>query len=299
MRYQFYKYHGLGNDFLLFDLRKSPEHARELAQKAIDLCDRRFGVGGDGIFLILADERADARVEIYNADGSRPEMCGNGIRCAARFLYEHDSQPKTAYQIQTDAGQKECRIILDESSIPSSVVVEMGAPELSVEKIPFVHHEPRAIEAPLDSFLLTAVSMGNPHAVIFNGFTESPIEAARRYGPKLEVHPRFPKKTNVEFARVIDGGLEVAIWERGCGITLACGTGACATLVAAVLTGRQTTGVEVPVRVPGGSLFITVLPGFTNVLMRGPAQPTFFGEVELSSVSSLSDHLLLSGEALR
>ena len=285
MRHHFDKYHGLGNDFLLFDLRQTPQLAKDLATHAEALCDRRFGVGGDGIFLILPDDHADARVEIYNADGSRPEMCGNGIRCAARFLYERDASPKTTYQLQTDAGLKECRVIIDAQGAPSSVIVGMGAPILAAREVPFVHEEAQAIGAPLDSFWVTAVSMGNPHAVIFEGFTETPLEAARAYGPKIETHPRFPKKTNVEFAKVnADGSLTVAIWERGCGITLACGTGACATLVAAVLTKRASAGVEVPVQVPGGTLFITVLPDLSNVLMRGPAQPTFTGEVELSAV---------------
>jgi diaminopimelate epimerase len=284
MRHHFYKYHGLGNDFILFDLRQSSQHHQALATQAEALCDRRFGVGGDGILLLLSDDHADARLEIYNADGSRPEMCGNGVRCVARFLYEHD-EPKTTYQLQTDAGRRECRVIVDEQGAPSSVMVEMGAPELLAERVPFVHKEAQAIEAPLDSFWVTAVSMGNPHAVIFEGFTETPLAAAKRYGPQLETHPRFPKKTNVEFAKVLrDGSLEVAIWERGCGITLACGTGACASLVAAVLTKRLSAGREVQVHVPGGTLCITVLPDLSNVLMRGPAQPTFTGEVELSEV---------------
>ena len=285
MRHRFYKYHGLGNDFILFDLRDCPQHRQDLAARAEALCDRRFGVGGDGILLLLPDDHADARVEIYNADGSRPEMCGNGVRCVARFLAEH-GEPKATCQLQTDAGRRECRVSVDAQGAPSMVTVEMGAPELWAERVPFVHEEAQAIEVPLDSLWVTAVSMGNPHAVIFEGFTESPLEAARRYGPQLETHPRFPKKTNVEFARVnTDGSLEVAIWERGCGITLACGTGACATLVAAVLTKRLSAGVEVPVHVPGGTLFITVLPELSNVLMRGPAQPVFVGEVELTAVS--------------
>jgi diaminopimelate epimerase len=167
-------------------------------------------------------------------------------------------------------------------------VVRMGAPRLVPAEVPFLAEgSDPAIEVPLEGFLVTAVSMGNPHAVILDGFEPPPLEAARRYGPALEVHPRFPKKTNVEFARVRSPRqIELAVWERGCGLTLACGTGASATAVAAVLSRRSPAGEEIEVRVPGGPLFIRVQPDLSEVFMRGAATEVFRGEVDLSSVAT-------------
>jgi diaminopimelate epimerase len=277
MAYSFTKYQGLGNDFLVFDLRRSPMLSYRLAKSAVALCDRHFGVGGDGILLIFSDEVSDARLEIYNADGSRPEMCGNGIRCVARYLLDHGVF-KQFISIQTDAGVKVCEM----KSGSEQVIVQMGAPVIEAARVPFISEKERAIEEDVDGFSITAVSMGNPHAIIFTGFSGVPILAARELGPRIEVHPRFPQKTNVEFAQVApDGSIDVAIWERGVGITLACGTGACATAVAAILTGRATAGKEIIVRVPGGELGITVAPDLSDVWMRGPAQLVFSGQVDL------------------
>lgn len=285
MRVPFVKYHGLGNDFLVVDLRRDPSLAPALAARAAALCDRRFGVGGDGVFLLLPHPEAAAQIVIYNADGSRPEMCGNGIRCAARYLYERGGEAKAELPLLTDAGMIRCRVVLDEAGAPSSVVVRMGPPRLRPAEVPVIAAGESALDLDVEGFRLSAVSMGNPHAILFEGFTGEPLDAARRHGPVLEAHPRFPNKTNVEFVRQRGPReLDLAVYERGCGLTLACGTGACATAVAAVLTSRCPADEELRINLPGGPLWITVPADLSDVFMRGPAVEVFSGEVSLEAV---------------
>ena len=282
---RFAKYHGLGNDFLVVDLRTAPADdaaAWQDPKAVVALCDRQFGVGGDGVLAILPSQIADARMRVLNSDGSEAEMCGNGLRCVAKELHDRLGLRKREMVIETGNGPLPCTI--DDSG----VTVQMGAPKLSRGEIPVAGPAgERCIEQPFElagqpTRPLTAVNMGNPHAVTFVGSRDEAWQLATTIGPIVEKHPWFPKKANVEYAHVVTRGKEIdlVVWERGCGLTLACGTGACATTVAAVLTGRADEGVPVKVNLPGGSLEITVLPGFANVLMKGPATLVFDGELD-------------------
>jgi diaminopimelate epimerase len=285
---RFAKYHGLGNDFLVVDLRsQSGDDAAAAQDPAVvrALCDRQFGVGGDGVLAVLpGGSGADARMRVLNADGSEAEMCGNGIRCVAKELYDRGGVKKDRIAIDTGAGRLVCAIDA-KGGVARSVVVEMGAPRLTYAEIPMTGPaSERCIEQPLEiaghpTRSFTAVSMGNPHAVTFVGKGE-PRQLATTVGPLVENHARFPRRTNAEFAHVISPReIELVVWERGSGLTLACGTGACATVVAAILTGRAQEGTEVAVHLPGGTLWITVEPGLANVRMRGPALHVFDGEL--------------------
>jgi len=289
---RFAKYQGLGNDFLVVDLRELRGADAEAAQNpdvVRALCDRQFGVGGDGVLAVLpGDPGADARMRVLNSDGSEAEMCGNGIRCVAKELYDRGGIKKDRIAIDTGAGRLVCAITAN-GGVADTVTVEMGAPRLLRGEIPMTGPaSERCIEQPLTidhtELAITAVSMGNPHAVAF--VPDNQMKLATTIGPRVETHAWFPKKTNAEFARVISPTeIELVVWERGCGITLACGTGACATVVAAVVTGRAQEGSDVLVHLPGGDLTITVLPGYKNVLMKGPARHVFDGELDPRVVS--------------
>jgi diaminopimelate epimerase len=299
----FVKVEGLGNDFLVVDLRPGkPAHSlAEIVTKPENvraLCDRNFGVGGDGVLAILPGIQGDARMRVLNADGSEAEMCGNGIRCVAKVLFEQDpTMRRETLRIDTGAGLLACTIRVQDQRA-TSVTVDMGIPQLAPELIPVASDAARLVRAPLPTrdraFAFTAVSMGNPHAVIFcDGPAAKLRELAANYGPGIEHDPLFPRRTNVEFAVVRKGAsgqseIDLVVWERGCGITLACGTGACATVVAACLEGRIEPDRETPVRLPGGTLFITaksatsdgVGPNYAGVVMRGPAHIVFSASVD-------------------
>ncbi|HTL38061.1 MAG TPA: diaminopimelate epimerase [Kofleriaceae bacterium] len=308
---RFAKYQGLGNDFLVVDLRDLRGPDAEAAQNpdvVRALCDRQFGVGGDGVLAVLpGDPGADARMRVLNSDGSEAEMCGNGIRCVAKELFDRGGIKKDRIAIDTGAGRLVCAITAT-GGVADTVTVEMGAPRLLRGEIPMTGPaSERCIEQPLKideisaslreaarsggagsiahtELSITAVSMGNPHAVAF--VPGNLMKLATTMGPHVENHAWFPKRTNSEFARVISPTeIELVVWERGCGITLACGTGACATVVAAVVTGRAQEGTDVLVHLPGGDLTITVLPGYKNVLMKGPARHVFDGELDPRVVS--------------
>lgn len=284
---RFAKYQGLGNDFLVVDLRRlRGEEVAAVQDPAVvkALCDRQFGVGGDGVLAILAGgPGADARMRVLNADGSEAEMCGNGIRCVAKELYERGGVHNDRIAIDTGAGRLVCAIDA-ERDVVQSVTVEMGAPRLLRAEIPMTGPaNERCVEQPLPlgdrTLAITAVSMGNPHAVVF--VSSEPRSFAEQIGPAVETHEWFPRRTNAEFARVIgEREIELVVWERGVGITLACGTGACATVVAATITGRCAEGTDVLVHLPGGDLVIKVERGLSNVLMRGPALHVFDGELD-------------------
>jgi diaminopimelate epimerase len=255
---RFAKYHGLGNDFLVVDLRAvAPEESvawqDPTAVKA--LCDRQFGVGGDGVLAILpaVSAGADARMRVLNADGSEAEMCGNGLRCVVKHLFDQDpSVRKEALVIDTGAGPLRCEIH-SSGTHARAVTVDMGRPRLTRAEIPMTGPGgERCVDQPIDipgdteTRKVTAVSMGNPHAVVFVDQPGEHRRLARAIGPALETHAWFPKKTNAEFAHVHSPReIHLIVWERGVGITNACGTGACATVVAACLTGRATAGEEV------------------------------------------------------
>jgi diaminopimelate epimerase len=303
----FVKAEGLGNDFLVVDLRPGkPAHplAGVVTQPEVvrALCDRNFGVGGDGVLAILPGDAGDARMRVLNADGSEAEMCGNGIRCVAKLL--HDTDPtlrRDVLRIDTGAGLLACKIAAANGQA-ATVTVEMGVPQLLPRLVPVASDAPRLVRAPIRAreraFQFTAVSMGNPHAVIFlDEPTTGLRELAATYGSTIENDPMFPRRTNVEFAAVRGQGratpeIDLVVWERGCGLTLACGTGACATVVAACLEQRVEAGREIPVHLPGGTLFITVPPGpttaegpgFSGVAMRGPANIVYEAAVDPTAI---------------
>jgi diaminopimelate epimerase len=274
---RFAKYHGLGNDFVLVDRRSSGEPVT--SEQAIRLCDRRRGIGADGVLTILPAATGAARMRVTNADGSLAQMCGNGIRCVARYLAEEAGVAGEVLAIESDAGLRSCRLVRRRGKV-AEVEVDMGAPELEASRIPVQAGPGRFVRQPIalpdETLQGTAVSMGNPHLVLF---FVSP-SAASKLGPLLERHPMFPERTNVEFARREGDGLSVAVWERGVGITAACGTGACAAMVAAVLEGLLPAGDERPVRLAGGTLHVRVTGDLSRVFMRGPAVRVFAGEVD-------------------
>jgi diaminopimelate epimerase len=299
----FTKVEGLGNDFVVVDLRPgrpgdgaAPSPERPDLVRAV--CDRHFGVGADGVLAILPTSPgpvADARMRVLHADGSEAEMCGNGIRGVAKVLYESDpAMRRSPLRIETGAGVLDCALELVDAQAGKgaevrSVAVQMGRPRYTRNEIPLAPSgSARAVRAPI-----TADSMENPHAVIFVDDPSADLRAlAERHGPTLELAPTFPRRTNVEFARLRSQGnggnraeIDLVVWERGCGITLACGTGACATVAAACLEERLPPDIEVPVHLPGGTLFITVAPDHSGVRMRGPARSVFRGELDLASLA--------------
>lgn len=294
---RFAKYHGLGNDFLIVDLRAGADAATAGAwltpATVRALCERRFGVGADGVLALLPPREAgDARMRVLNADGGEAEMCGNGLRCVVKHLYERDPSlgerardAGGALVIETGAGALPCRVHVRDDRV-EAVTVNMGRPELARGAIPMAGPaSERCVEAPLNiagnGLAITAVSMGNPHAVAFVDAAGPDLRAlAEAVGPEVERHAWFPRRTNVELAHLRSAGeIELVVWERGCGITLACGTGACATAVAACITGRARAGAELTVRLPGGALAITVAEDHGAVWMRGPAVHVFDGTV--------------------
>ena len=280
---RFAKYQGLGNDFLVVDLRAAdPELARRVQDPAtvVALCDRQFGVGGDGVLAILPSAIGDARMRVLNADGSEAEMCGNGIRCVAKELYERGGIAKSELAIETGAGLLTCTIEA------AGVTVAMGAPRLARGLIPMTGPaDERCIDQPFEGRTITCVSMGNPHAITFVGSRDEARALAVSIGPATEHHAWFPHRTNAEFAFArTRTEIDLVVWERGCGITLACGTGACATAVAAILTGRCDDTGPVTVNLPGGALAIRVLEN--TVMMSGPATHVFDGELALDRLGT-------------
>jgi diaminopimelate epimerase len=295
MALPFTKVQGIGNDFVVVDLRPGRPGAAaggpspEDPQAVRAICDRRFGIGGDGVLAILPSQVGDARMRVLNADGSEAEMCGNGIRCVTKVLYESDpGMRRPVLQIETGAGVLACATEAT-GGVVTSVTVDMGRPRFTRTEIPLAPPgDTRALRETIvagdRTFRFTAVSMGNPHAVIFVDGRDDLRALAETYGPQLEVADRFPKRTNVEFARVRGSEIDLVVWERGCGITLACGTGACATAVAACLEERLGPGPETPVHLPGGTLGITVAKDDGGVRMRGPAEIVFGGAVDVAEL---------------
>ncbi len=275
----FSKYQGLGNDFILIDNRSSNTPAIDPAA-AIRWCDRHFGIGADGVIFVLPGQNgSDYTMRIFNSDGSEPEMCGNGIRCMAKFIaaLEGKTDRAVTYKIHTLAG-----IIVPEVLPDGRVRVDMGEPRLTATEIPTTLAAAddkvidRAIEVDGKTWTVTCVSMGNPHCMTFVDDTDA--IALATIGPKFEHHPVFPQRTNTEFVQVIRPDyVKMRVWERGAGITLACGTGACATVVAGVLTGNCDRLCTV--ELPGGCLQIEWSPADNRVYMTGPAELVFTGQV--------------------
>jgi diaminopimelate epimerase len=293
---RFSKVHGLGNDFVVVDLRGGEPPGPSVQDPAVArlICDRHFGVGADGVLAILPPRtaQADATMRVINSDGSEAEMCGNGLRAFVKHLVERDPalRGRAALTIDTGFGPLTCDIQRDGAAV-ESVSVEMGRPRLTRREIPMIGPpDEGCVAAPLPvagrQLAVTAVSTGNPHAVSFVDETGPALMAlAREVGPAVETCDWFPKKANVEFAHVhAPDRIELVVWERGCGITLACGTGACATVVAACLRGLSTAGSEVAVTLPGGTLSIRVAPDLSGVRMTGPARHVFDSDLDLAAL---------------
>lgn len=280
MTIEFTKYHGLGNDFILIDNRSDSQPVVS-PEQAVHLCDRHFGIGADGIiFALPGQDGTDYTMRIFNSDGSEPEMCGNGIRCLAHFLYtlEASSTQLGEYRIHTLGG-----VMTPKLQPEGQVKVDMGIPRLLASEIPTTlgASEEKVIKQPLavadQSWSVTCVNMGNPHCVTFvEDVAAIPLETI---GPQFEHHPAFPQRTNTEFVQVVRSDyLKMRVWERGAGATLACGTGACAVLVAGALTGRSDRAATV--ELPGGCLEIewTTAPE-GRIYMTGPAVRVFTGSI--------------------
>lgn len=277
---KFTKMQGCGNDYIYingFTEKIAQEEKPELVQK---ISDRHFGIGGDGAIFINPSDEADFEMEMYNADGSRSEMCGNGIRCVAKYVYDKGLTDKTNISIISCGKIKYLELFLKDGKV-DTVKVNMGEPELLAEKIPVLvdGKKEKVIEEPITvcgkEYKMTCVSMGNPHAVVFMEDVENlKIE---QIGPYFEKHERFPKKTNTEFVKVIDRkNVQMRVWERGTGETLACGTGCCATVVACILNGL--TDESVTVKLLGGKIDISWDREANLVYMTGPAVTVFEGE---------------------
>lgn len=280
---RFTKMHGISNDYVYISTFDQPEEDWE--QLAIRLSDRRTGIGGDGIILVCPSDVADAKMRIFNADGSEGKMCGNGIRCVGKFVYDKGLVPadKTTITIDTLSGIKTLELTVRDGKVQSARV-DMEAAILNPVDIPVQYDGDTMIDAPLEvngkTWNVTAVSMGNPHCVTFVDDVDS--LDLEKIGPHFENHPAFPERVNTEFVRVIDDHtLQMRVWERGSGETWACGTGACATAVAACLNGYCQKGDDITVHLRGGDLVIRYTDD--TVIMTGPASTVFEGEVEIES----------------
>lgn len=272
---KFTKMHGIGNDYIY--INGFEEMVIRPEELAIKMSDRHFGVGGDGMILILPSNIADAKMRMFNADGSEAEMCGNGIRCVGKYLYDHQLVAKKDITVETLAGVKRLTLHTQSQRV-KDVTVDMGQPVLAGPQIPVALDMPQVIAQPLSvnghDYRFTAVSTGNPHCIIF--VPEITDAMVLEDGPLIERHPLFPKKVNVEFVKVnSDNDLTMRVWERGSGETMACGTGACATLVAAVL--NQFSGASATIHLLGGDLLVTWESTTKHLLMTGPATEVFEG----------------------
>ncbi len=276
---KFTKMEGLGNDYVYVNcFRETVDNPSEVAKK---VSDRHFGIGSDGLILIKPSEVADFRMDMYNADGSQAEMCGNGIRCVAKYVYDYGLTDKTSISIETLAGIKYLNLQVTDGKV-SLITVNMGSPELIPDKIPVISDSKRVVDEPIEvdgtTYKMTCVSMGNPHCIVFVEDTASfPLETV---GPLFENHERFPKRVNTEFIQLLDRKtVNMRVWERGSGETLACGTGACASAVACILNGL--TEDEITLHLLGGDLIVRWDQQDNLVYMTGPAQVVFDGEIVL------------------
>lgn len=274
---KFTKMHGCGNDYVYVDCTGEMLADPNAAAKKVS--DRHFGIGSDGLILICPSQKGDFRMRMYNSDGSEGAMCGNGIRCVAKFVYDKGLTDKTRLAVETNAGMKYLDLTVEDGKV-SKVRVDMGAPSLKAAEIPVVGLGEEVIGQPVSvagqDWRMTCVSMGNPHAVVWCGDVDGlDIE---KVGPCFHDHPMFPDRVNTEFVRVIDRqNVQMRVWERGAGETWACGTGACATAVACVANGL--TDRKVTVHLRGGDLEIEVTEN--TVFMTGPAVTVFEGEIEI------------------
>ncbi|MDO5541157.1 MAG: diaminopimelate epimerase [Eubacteriales bacterium] len=276
---KFTKMHGIGNDYVYVNCFQ--EMVDNPVKTAIAVSDRHFGIGSDGLILIKPSDVADGKMEMYNADGSQGAMCGNGIRCVAKYMYDYGITDKTNISVETKSGIKYLDLTVENGKV-STVKVNMGSPILKTADIPVISKKEQMIDEPVEidgeMWKITCVSMGNPHAVTYIDDVKN-LEIEKT-GPKFENHKIFPDRVNTEFVRVIDRStVEMRVWERGSGETLACGTGACATAVACILNGL--TEDEVTVKLLGGDLKIFWDRKENLVYMTGSATTVFDGEIEL------------------
>lgn len=283
---KFTKMHGCGNDYIYINGFVETITQDKKPKLAQSLSDRHFGIGGDGVIFINQTDMADFEMEMYNADGSRAEMCGNGIRCVAKYVYDHGMTEKTKLSIISCGQIKYLELFLENGKV-STVKVNMGAPILMAADIPVICDSEKVIADRLEVgdqvYQMTCVSMGNPHAVIFMEDVEN--LNLEQIGPLFEHHVRFPNRINTEFVKVVDRThVDMRVWERGTGETLACGTGCCATVVACVLNGL--TEEEVAVKLLGGEIIIKWDRKDNLVYMTGPAATVFEGEISESSLSA-------------
>ena len=286
---KFTKMHGCGNDYIYVDGSKEKVREKDKPELVRRLSDRHFGIGGDGVIFINPSEEADFEMEMYNMDGTRAEMCGNGIRCVAMFVYDKGLTDKTSISIVSCGKVKHLELSVEDGKV-SAIKVNMGQPILKAEEIPvtienndgfMIKDDGAVISAPIEvggqNYKMTCVSMGNPHAVVFVDDVSS-LEL-EKIGPLFENHACFPRRINTEFVKVLDReNIEMRVWERGTGETLACGTGACASVVASVLNGL--TQEQVTVKLLGGNLQIRWDREEDLVYMTGPAATVFEGEIE-------------------
>lgn len=279
MGIHFTKMHGTGNDYVYINAFE--EKVEDAAALAVRVSDRHFGVGSDGLILIAPSGTADCRMIMYNADGSEGAMCGNGIRCVAKYAYEHGIVRKPRVSIETKSGVRELALTVEDERV-TYVQVNMGRAELRPSEIPVRAEGESFVAQPLtvagENYSATCVSMGNPHCVIFmSGIDQLDLE---KIGPMFEHHALFPDRINTEFVEVLDDHtIRMRVWERGSGETISCGTGTCASVVASVLNGYCRRGEEIEVQIRGGKLYDTYLEN-DEVLMRGPAVTVFEGELK-------------------
>ena len=275
---KFTKMHGCGNDYVY--VNGFTEKVADKPKAVVALSDRHFGIGSDGVIFINPSQQADFEMEMYNADGTRAEMCGNGIRCVGKYVYDHGMTDKTSITVESFGKVKYLDLTVENGKVVK-VKVNMGKPELTAKDVPVVSIHEQVIDEEITvkgkSYRMTCVSMGNPHAVVFMDDVEH--LAIEEIGPYFENHERFPNRTNTEFVQVIDDShVKMRVWERGTGETLACGTGCCATAVACVL--NHLTGAHVTVQVLGGEIEIYWDQKENLVYMTGPAVTVFEGETE-------------------
>mgnify|MGYP000591235342 FL=1 len=279
---KFTKMHGLGNDYVYVNcfeekIDNPPAVARFVS-------DRHFGIGSDGLIMINPSKTADFEMEMYNADGSRGEMCGNGIRCVAKYVYDYGLTDKTQISVETLGGIKYLDLTVEDGKV-SLVKVDMGKPELEADLIPIISEREQVIDEPIEvdgkEYHMTGVSMGNPHAVIYVDDVKG--LDLEKIGPKFENHERFPKRINTEFVHCIDRQtVEMRVWERGSGETLACGTGACAVAVSSIL--NNLTDTQVTVKLLGGDLQIEWNREKDRVFMTGPVTVVFDGVIDITEI---------------
>lgn len=285
----FVKMEGCGNDYVYVD--GATEQIKDKAELARRISDRHFGVGSDGLIFVNPGKQAEFEMEMYNSDGSRSEMCGNGIRCVAKFAYDRGLTRNTTLTIESFGSVKTLELHLGKDGKTESVTVDMGVPILEPQKVPVIPNDINAkavideeIEVLGKTWRMTCVSMGNPHAVFF--VPNNDYDDFEKMGPAFEKHERFPKHVNAEFVKVIDDShIDMRVWERGTGETLACGTGTCASVVACILNNK--TGRKVNVKLRGGYLDIEWKED-GHVFMTGPATTVFEGDIDVYSKWRLS-----------